>query len=254
MKTGQKLNCSNIVVVLVETKTAGNIGSVSRAMTNMGFDDLRLVNPLTDHLSDQAKMLAHGCNEFLEKIKVFPTLETAIQDCSLVLGTSHKPVRYNQKSFAAREIGNTLVSYCEKNKVAIVFGREDCGLSNDEINLCSWLVNIPSAREYPSLNLSQAVMLICYELYMSSLPTLEQEIPEFAKYEDIERFLAYITKILDSLGFHHKNNRSEIFVGTLRRVLTRIGIDAKDLKVFYKLFEQIESATKCKAQNSENPL
>lgn len=125
--------------------------------------------------------------------------------------------------------------------MAIVFGREDCGLSNSEINLCTWLVNIPSAREYPSLNLSQAVMLICYELYMASLPISPQETLEFAKYEDIERFLTYVEGILVSLGFHHKNNRSEIFVGTLRRVLTRIGIESKDLKVFYKLFEQVDA-------------
>lgn len=247
----QSLNRQNVAIVLVETSYPGNIGSVARAMTNMGFEDLRLVNPLTDHRGEDARKLAHGCHDFLERAHVYPTLEAAVQGCSLVVATSHKSIRYNQKSFTARELGRELIPYCEENKVALVFGREQSGLTNTEINFCSWLVSIPSASSYPSLNLSQAVMLLCYELFMTSLAVPDPKIAKLAESKELEHFLGYVHRTLELAGFHHKNNRPEIFLGTLRRVLTRRKLEVNDLNVFYKLFQQIETL----AQNlkSEDP-
>ena len=163
------LNFDNIAIVLVETITPGNIGAVSRAMKNMGFSDLRLVNPKRNHLNDEAQKLAHGALDVLEQAKIFSSIEEATSDCTTIVATSHKPIRYKIRSYTAREIGTHLIPLCEKNKAAILFGREDSGLNNEEIKLGSYLVNIPTYREYPAINLSKAVMLICYELFMTHI-------------------------------------------------------------------------------------
>ncbi len=237
--TTSPLNFENIVIVLVEPRSAGNIGSTVRAMTNMGFSDLRLVNPREPHTDEQAKRLAHGCGEQLAATKVFSTLEEALADCTTVVATSHKPKRYKQESCSARELGHKIAPFTEKNKVAILFGPENHGLSNDEVKGCPWLVNIPAARDYPSLNLSQSVLVICYELFLSTVKA-EESFPELVGQKQMETFYQRVLEIIDKAGFRHKNNDSSIFMRCLRRIFGRTGLDPQELKVLYKLFSQFE--------------
>ena len=234
------LNFKNIVIVLKETISAGNIGSTARAMTNMGLSELRLVQPKANHLDDQACKLAHGCHDFLKEIKVFTSLKNAVEDCSLLVATSHKIKRDKRLSLSARELGKNLIPYCINNKVAILFGREDFGLSNEDINLCSWLVNIPTARPYPALNLAQAVMVICYELFMTQPVDKCREFSVFITYKELENFLDFTKKYLNNIGFRHKNDKPEIFIGKLRRLLSRVGIQKSELNTLYKLFRQFD--------------
>ena len=213
-----KLNRDNVAIVLVEPIRGGNIGSVARGMINMGFSDLRIVNPEVDPLNDEARMMAHGSVELLEKAKIFKRLEEAVADCALIVGTSHKVKRDGHPTLSAREIGPKLAPYCEKNKVAILFGRESRGLSNEELYLCTWLVNIPSHSFYPSLNLAQAVLVVCYELFMASTTAKISAMPELAQNVDVEKFLDYVSQLLDMAGFHHKNGVEAVYRAALRRV------------------------------------
>jgi len=233
------LNRDNIAIVLVQPITAGNIGSIARAMTNMGFSDLRLVQPVADHTSEDAQKLAHGSTELLFQAKTYETIQEAVSDCVLSIATSHKPIRDNQESYLARDIGPKLIPYCEQNKVAILFGTEPKGLSNEEIAFCTWCTHIPAARDYPSLNLAQAVMLICYELFLTSVPSQNSPYPKFASSLEIEKFLEYLENLLELVGFQHKNERPELFLGILRRTFTKIGLENRELRTFYKLFEQV---------------
>lgn len=221
--------------------TAGNIGSVARAMTNMGLHDLRLVHPIADPQAEEAKKLAHGANELLSHAKNYTTLAEAISDCSLAVATSHKPARYHQESCQVYELGTKLAPYCQNNKAAILFGRENHGLSNEEVNCCAWLVHIPTAVDYPSLNLAQAVMVICYELFLASIPESATPQPKLAATKDVEHFLHYTKELLDLVGFQHKNNRPELFIGILRRIFMRIGLENRDLNALYKLFRQFHT-------------
>lgn len=236
----ETLNRNNVAIILVEPRTAGNIGSVARAMTNMGFDDLRLVNPQINHLALEAHWLAHASEHILDHAQVFPTIQEASADCALLVATSQKRSRNRQESFTSRELGPRLIPYCQKNKVAILFGRENHGLANEEVNLCTWLVNITTACPYPSLNLSQAVMVVCYDLFMASVTLPPEIIPKLVGHKQLEVFYQQVLEIIDSAGFRHKNKDREIFIGALRRIFGRTGLDEHELSVLYKLFSQFK--------------
>ena len=235
-----RIDRGNVAVILVRTLSSGNIGAVARAMTNMGFNDLRLVTPVADHLDGQARALAHGANTLLEAAKIFASLQQATADCSLLVASSHKPRRNSQESLPARELGPRLLPYCRFNKVALIFGPENHGLTNDEINRCTWVTNIPAACSYPSLNLAQAVMLLCYELFMTDASPAFADLPALIGQQQLDLFLQYVNGIIELAGFQHKNKRPSVFLGILRRIFTRTGLEPRDLKVLYKLFDQFE--------------
>ncbi len=164
--------------VLVEPAVPGNIGAAARAIKTMGFSSLRLVNPC-DHLSQEARMLAHGSNDILEKAEIFTTLEEALEDLDLVVATTAKKrqarVVYSPVAKLPQilEIKGDAVQY-----TGIVFGKEESGLTNDEIRLCDMVSTVPLAQPYPSLNLGQAVMIYAYTLSgyaLHDVPTKNQE-------------------------------------------------------------------------------
>ena len=153
-----------IIFILVEPAREENMGAAARAMKTMGFANLRLVNP-GNHLGERAFATAHASTEILEQAMVFNTLEDAIFDIDLVVGSAakHRNVKNDY-----HWVGDLPKILNEKggsvNTVAIVFGREESGLSNDELALCHLLTTIPMRSKYPSLNLGQAVMVYAYEL------------------------------------------------------------------------------------------
>jgi tRNA/rRNA methyltransferase len=158
----------DVYFILVEPAVPENVGAAARAIKTMSFSMLRLVNPC-DYLSMEAKKLAHGSVEILSSAEVFSSFEQAIQDLDFVIGTSAKNRRVKHDYYPA----DRLVEIIHKKgssicSVGIVFGREEYGLSNEEAGRCDILCTIPMAAKYPSLNLSQAVMIMAYEL--SGLP------------------------------------------------------------------------------------
>lgn len=233
------LNLDNIVIVLVETISPGNVGSVARAIKNMGISNLRLVNPKRDHLNEEARRLAHGALDTLEQAKVFSSISDAISDCTTVVATSHKPVRYKIRSYTAREIGPFLIPYCTENKVAILFGREDHGLNNDEIKLGSYLLNIPTYRDYPAINLSKAVMLVCYELFMTTSNTTFTH-SKLKTQEEMEKFYGIVLRMINQAGFRHKNNDPSIFMSAVKRIFNRSGLEEHEMSILIKLFSQFD--------------
>ncbi len=166
----------NTYFILVEPAVPGNVGAAARAIKTMGYSNLRLVNPC-DHLSMEAKMLAHASGEILEEAEIFPRLEEALSDIDLSIATTAK-IRDARVDFHA----NTELPEFIKAKgnsirnVGIVFGREESGLSNDELRLCDIASTIPMVQTYPSLNLGQAVMLYAYTL--STSPERDKKLPE----------------------------------------------------------------------------
>jgi tRNA/rRNA methyltransferase len=169
----------NICFILVEPAVPENVGAAARAIKTMGFTELRLVNPC-DYLSTKAKMLAHASNEILENAKVFSTLADAVADLDFTIATSAK-----QRWVKVDIIPNDkLVKFLDEkgdtiSNIGIVFGREESGLSNEEINLCNRVSTIPLASPYPSINLAQTVMIYAYTLSSISQKmddTIEEEI------------------------------------------------------------------------------
>ncbi len=159
----------SIRVVLVSPLYAGNIGSVCRAMANMGLSKLYVVNPRVEDADwPNAEKMAVHASGILENMKIVKTFEEAVSDCTAVAGATARDGLYRQHVKLAREIAPELLHIAGHGEIALVFGREDNGLENEEVQLCTHLIRIPSAPDYRSINLAQAAMICMYELYSAS--------------------------------------------------------------------------------------
>jgi len=163
------MSLSNIRIVLIQTSHPGNIGAAARAMKTMGLSDLCLVNP-TQYPDPQAEAMASGADDVLQHARVVPSLSEAIADCQHIIGTSARSQRtLRWRLLEPRECGSFAAEQAETQKVAIVFGRERTGLTNEELELCHQLVHIPSNPDYSSLNVAAAVQILSYECRVAHL-------------------------------------------------------------------------------------
>jgi tRNA/rRNA methyltransferase len=165
----------NIAIVLVRPQYAGNIGSVCRAMKNMGLTRLVMVSPEQDPLSAEARMMATSAKDILQKAKIFSSLEDALQGFRWIAGTSARKGINRGPFVSPREVCPEIIQHARSIPVAILFGPEDRGLTNRELDPCHALISIPTHPGLSSLNLAQAVILLCYELYLASLAELGNE-------------------------------------------------------------------------------
>lgn len=202
-----------ISFILVEPAVSENVGAAARAIKTMGFSQLVLVNPC-DFLSGPARWLAHGSGEILEQAKVFPTFEEAISGFDFIIGTSAKKRSVKYDYYPLPELPELLSSKGNSvENIAVVFGREESGLKNDELKLCDLVTTIPMKTTFPSLNLAQAVMLYVWELSkMNEMPASESE---FRSEESLRSLLQKVQAILLSSGF---NEESAIFPRFLERI------------------------------------
>ncbi|MBI2091228.1 MAG: RNA methyltransferase [Deltaproteobacteria bacterium] len=228
----------NIRVVLVEPKGSGNIGSVARAMKNMGLNDLALVGGGRTQ-SFWARAMAVHAAEMLKKIRRFATLREAVADCGLVVGTTCRGGLYRSHNRSPREVAPDLLAVARRAKAALVFGPEDHGLSNQDLKHCQWLITIPAHPDYPSLNMAQAVMICLYELYLAALENPPQSAIVRAPAERVERLFDRMRASLLKIGFLDPQNPDHILLA-LRRVLGRAGLEEKDVRILIGLFRQIE--------------
>jgi len=219
-----------ISFILVEPATPENVGAAARALKTMGFFRLLLVNPC-NHLSNEARWLAHASNEILEKAEIFGDLERAIKGFDFIIGTTAKKrsvkndyLSLSELSLTIEEKGNTI------NKIAIVFGREESGLKNEELKLCDLVTTVPLKTPYPSLNLAQAVMLYAYELSKLNHKTLR------SKAKNIESFTALkekVNMVLKETGFKTDTN-------IYPRFLERINmLDQDDINLLHSFCNKV---------------
>lgn len=186
--------------ILVEPAVPENIGAAARAIKTMGFSSLRLVNP-ANHLANEAKWLAHASNDILENANVYPSLKDAISDIDWVIGTTAKKRRVNQDYYPVNKLNGMIQKKASTIKtLAIVFGREESGLTNSELHLCHTVTSVPMKTTYPSLNLAQSVMIYAYNLSLLELNTLNED-EEKKDEESLIALKAKTEKILSRIGF-----------------------------------------------------
>lgn len=193
---------SNIRIVLIRTWHAGNIGATARAMKNMGLSNLVLVDPV-DYPSDEATSRAGQANDILENARLASSLEEAIEDCTLVIGTSARDRSIRLPALTAESCAEKANQESENGTVAIVFGRERMGLSNEEIHQCHFQLNIASNPDYPVLNLSQAVQLVSWEIYKAShsRPATEEISEPYPRQRELELFYEHLATTAEQTGF-----------------------------------------------------
>lgn len=227
---------SNIKIVLVETTHPGNIGAVARAMKNMKMHDLYLVAPKIFPSAD-ATSRASGADDVLARATVCQTLQEAIADCQLVIGASARGRTISWPELTARECAEKVLINEPGNKVAIVFGRENSGLKNHELDLCHFLLRIPCNSEYSSLNIAAAVQVVCYELFVTSGQASKENILVGDKGKEVlatatqmESFYIHLTETLSDIGFIHPD-KSKSIMRRLRRIYNRVQLDTKELDI-----------------------
>ncbi len=236
----------NIKVVLVETSHTGNMGSAARAMKTMGLSNLCLVNPIIKPDS-QSISLAAGASDIIKQAQIFSSLEAAVADCSLVIGTSARPRSLQWPNLTPKACGDKIIAEaCRHAQVALVFGRERVGLTNDELQKCHFHVSIPANPDYSSLNLAMSVQVLSYEIRMSllsaqeaSIKLDEQVINEYPKDEDIERFYHHLEQTLLQIGFINPHHPGQI-MGRLRRLFTRARIEQQELNILRGILTSID--------------
>jgi len=221
----------NVRIVLIETSHPGNIGAAARAMKNMCLDQLYLVNP-KEFPSAVATARASGADDVLANAICCKSLQEAVKDCSLVVGASARLRSVDWPELSPRQCAE-LVNIEEKNApAAIVFGREDSGLSNAELDSCQYLVHIPANPDYSSLNIAAAIQVICYELHLanSNAPAGHEDLEQRATNEQMEGFFEHMESALTEIGFL-KPPSCQKLIRRLRRLYNRAHLDETDVNI-----------------------
>ena len=236
---------NSIKVVLVGTTHPGNIGATARAMKNMGIVNLALVAP-KEFPSDVATYRSKAAKDVLENAEVFDTLKMAVSNCELVIGTSARERKVPWPILNPKDASQEVSRGVLNNKVAIVFGREDRGLTNDELGLCNLHVHIPTDPAYSSLNLSQAVQIMVYEMRSSILENQENEEywdVEFADNDQTERLIIHMDELMQEVDFYEIDNPRKLLL-RVRRFFKRSRIDVMEVNIFRGLFAAIQKKLK----------
>ena len=230
-------NTDNISVILVNTLYPGNIGAVARVMKNMGLESLVLVNPV-DHLDREAKVMAVGAVDILETAKIVTSLQEAITGCTLVFGTTRRVGKMRQPQLTPWEMAELINESVEKNRVGIMFGSEDNGLTTDDLNLCHHIVQIPVASEFGSLNLSHAVAIVAYEMRKHMFSPPDTRKPRLASSNSVEDMFHHLQETLITIGFLNPKNPARI-MSALKRMLARTDLQEREVKIIRGVLRQL---------------
>jgi tRNA/rRNA methyltransferase len=228
----------NVRIVLVGPLYGGNVGSVCRVIRNMGLSRLVIAEPRRDlDLAELERMASHAFSVYENRREV-PTLGEAVADCGLVAATSARLGLYRAHSMTPREAAPKLLAAAAQTPVALVFGPEDSGLTNEHLGLCTQIIQIPSSPSYLSLNLSHAVMVCCYELFTASgqFEPSEEKSPEAAA-EARRRMFEMWEQALLEIGFMKSDKAEHMMLG-LKRILSRGTLTENDVKILMGMARQ----------------
>jgi tRNA/rRNA methyltransferase len=235
-------NLANVRIVLMEPLYSGNVGSVCRAMANMGLRELTLVAPQIVDGWEEGKKLAVHAGDILDTRREVATLAEAIGDCVVVAGATARLGLYRQHVRTPREVAPELVKAANGAKIALVFGREDKGLFNEEIGMCTHLIRIPTAPAYISLNLAQSVMVCCYELFIA-LGDYEapQEKSVIAPASHRIKLMEMWRHMLLRIGYMEPDKADHMMQG-FQRIFTRGAVTEDDIHMLMGVARQAEWA------------
>ena len=231
----------SVSIVLVEPQNPGNIGMVCRAMKNMGLRNLRLVNPC-DRFHPEALKFAVSARDLLEGASLYKSLAEALDDSPLSVGTTRRHGKYRPEIFSPEEMAGKVIPELGHYRAAFVFGREDNGLTTDELSLCRWHATIASSPDYGSLNLAQSVLIFCYELFKGAGKHHDVDnLRDLAGVAEYEELFGHMERSLIRIGFLNPQNPSHI-MRTLRRLFARAELDSREVAVLRGMMSQIDWA------------
>jgi tRNA/rRNA methyltransferase len=234
-----KLDPGRVRFVLVEPQSGGNVGAAARAMKNLGFSRMALVSPACDPRGAEAGRMAVEARDVLASAVVFEALDDALRGAACVVGTSRRTGRQRRPHHRLDEFSSEMLGLARLGELAIVFGREDHGLCDLDLDLCTHLVHLPGSDDYPSFNLAQAVLLCAYELRRAALEPLREDLPDPpAAHDEREAFYRHLKQALLTIGYVHGDSVVPI-MRRLRRLLGRAMVTTEDVRMLRGLARQI---------------
>jgi TrmH family RNA methyltransferase len=238
---------NEIRIVLVEPSHPGNIGAAARAMKNMGLERLVLVRPQR-YPDAEARARASGADELLERARVVEHLSQAIGDCGFIAATTSRERDQNFRVLEARAAAARIVEEARRAPVAVLFGAERTGLTNEELESAHVLVRIPAAAEYPSLNLAMAVQLIAYELFLAArgnapatpARSTQATATPLASPQEMEQLYTHLAQVMEDVEFRDRTQNGTHLMGRIRRFLQRAELDQNEVNILRGLLTAVQ--------------
>ncbi len=234
-------------IVLIDPSHPGNIGSVARAMKNMGLADLVLVRPRSFPHADVVA-LAAGADDVLAAARVTDTVDQAIRDCAFIAGTTSRPRSYTWEFATPRDAAARIAELPSAVRAALLFGSERYGLANDDLKYCNLLVRIPANPEYCSLNLAMSVQLLAYEVLVArEQPVTQRQIEApLADSGEVERLYAHVAEVLREIEFE---DRTGYLMERLRRLFNRAQLDRNEVNILRGILSAVQGRRRRAAES-----
>jgi tRNA/rRNA methyltransferase len=233
-----KVRLENIAIVLKCPKFAGNVGSVARCAKNMGIKDLIVVGNRNLDNEELRKMATHVSNDIVDRIRHYDVLEEALADFNWVIGTTSRHGWGRGPVVPPRKMAEDVVGLSQENRIALLFGPEDKGLTNEDLHFCQMMVAIPTAG-FKSLNLAQAAMVICYEVFVAQRDEDFAFTQKLSTIKEIEAMYVQLKETLTAIGFLLPDN-PDYWMTHIRRLLSRTTLFAREVKIIRGICRQIE--------------
>lgn len=227
----------NITIVLNKPKHAGNVGAVARCAKNMGINKICLVSGTRLSKEEMRMMATHMAADVVEDIRYFDRVEEALAGFQYIVGATARTGASRGPVVTPGEMAERIVDLSQNNSVALLFGSEDRGLTNDDLRFCHILVNIPT-RGFKSLNLSHAVMILCYEIMVAECNP-DAFTPRLATTVELEGMYDQISVLLQKIGFLNREN-PEYWMMHIRRFLSRTKLQAREVKIIRGVCRQLD--------------
>lgn len=231
-----RINSGNVTIILKKPRYPENIGAAARAMCNMGFSRLTVVDPEDYDLSRIKKTATHESSAIVDAITVVDTLEQAVDSLHYLVGTTARLGKNRRKASTPPHLAENLVGLSQENHIGIIFGPEDRGLENADIALCDALVHIPTFG-FSSINLAQSVMILCYELAKVN-DTKQQSRPKLAQKNELSDMFRVMTQVFDTIGYVNPQN-TDYVINAYKDFFSRIGIRSKDVIILRTFLSKI---------------
>lgn len=234
-----KLTRENIHFILVRTQFASNLGSTVRVMKNMGFRNLILVQPECE-VGIEARSFAMKGAEILDKALFTPSLEEAARNLSFLIGTTGRFKSRKPRLIPCRSLVENVLANCASADLGIVLGSEDNGLRREELRLCQWLVEIPTASDYPVLNLAQAAAIVAYELNLNLSDQKPSDSLQQASPEELESLISHVERTLRALTLPVRLSVGRL-MQRIRKITSRAQLEREDINMLHGLLKELES-------------
>jgi tRNA (cytidine32/uridine32-2'-O)-methyltransferase len=229
----------NIYFILVEPEAQGNLGATARALKTTGFKNLILINPKINHTMPEVYWMAHQSEDILNNVISYANLDEAISGMNLVIGTTQRKRHFKFPLFTPEEIAERISSIAVNRPVAIIFGRERTGLTNEELIKCHIHSTIPTATRKPSLNLAQAVMIYCYTFFIKLNAISQFYTYQLASTQELESLYTHLFSSITELGFVPRDSMDN-FITRFKRLIGRSMAEKRDIRLLHKLLQIYE--------------